>query len=149
MIQVSSEILTFSQRKSPVETQRRSASTADHCRCMFVHVLPRGHANFHAPMVTVLWWTLPFAPISVALTMSRTVDVDAQISQQMVAMWGATDDTPPEELDPREVWWRDRYQQLSNHGYLLRPRYSPQWAPSWRSSNRNWTDSEDSRRLKV
>ena len=61
--------------------------------------------------------------------MSRTVDLNAQISQQMPAMWGTTDRILPEELDPREVWWRDRYKQLSNNGYLLRPRYSPQWVP--------------------
>jgi len=78
--------------------------------------------------------------------MSRTVDVNAQISQRM-AMWATTDRIPPEELDPREVWWRDRYKQLSNYGYLLRPRYSPQWVPSWKTSNKDWTDSEDGKRL--
>ena len=82
--------------------------------------------------------------------MSRTVDEDdAQISQRMIAIWGTADQPSPEELDSREVWWRDRYEQLSNHGYLLRPRYSPQWVPSWKTSNKNWKDSEDSKRLKV
>ena len=81
--------------------------------------------------------------------MSRTADVDDQISQKMVEIWGTTDYTPPETLDPREVWWRDRYEQLSNHGYLLRPRYSPQWTPSWKTSNRDWTDCEDGKRLRV
>ncbi|KAF8120722.1 kinase-like domain-containing protein [Boletus edulis] len=79
--------------------------------------------------------------------MSRTVDVDAQISQKMAEMWGTSDHIPPEELDPREVWWRDRYEQLSNRGYLLRPRYSPQWVPSWKTSNKEWTDCEDGKRL--
>lgn len=81
--------------------------------------------------------------------MSRTAEVGAQISQEMRAMWGTIDHIPPEELDPREVWWRDRYEQLNNRGYLLRPRYSPQWTPSWKTSNREWTDSEDGKRLKV
>ena len=67
----------------------------------------------------------------------------------MLEIWGTTEDILPEELDPREVWWRDRYDQLSNHGYRLRPRYSPQWLPSWKTSNRDWTSSEDSKRLKV
>jgi hypothetical protein len=67
----------------------------------------------------------------------------------MLAMWGTTDRILPEELDPREVWWRDRYKQLSNYGYLLRPRYSPQWVPSWKTSNTDWTDSEDGKRLEV
>ena len=81
--------------------------------------------------------------------MARTADTDAQISQRMLEIWGTTEDIPPEELDPREVWWRDRYDQLSNHGYRLRPRYSPQWLPSWKTSNRDWTSSEDGKRLKV
>ncbi|KAF8441721.1 kinase-like domain-containing protein [Boletus edulis BED1] len=80
--------------------------------------------------------------------MPRTVDVDAQISQKTLSLWGTADDTLPEELDPRELWWRDRYKQLSHRGYLLRPRYSPQWAPSWKTSNRDWLDSEDGKRLK-
>ncbi|KAG6375651.1 hypothetical protein JVT61DRAFT_3221 [Boletus reticuloceps] len=65
--------------------------------------------------------------------MSRTVDVDAQISQQTVGMWGTTDHILPEELDGGGVM--SRYEQLSNHGYLLRSRYSPQWTPSWKTSN--------------
>jgi hypothetical protein len=64
-------------------------------------------------------------------------------------MLETTDPILPEELDPREIWWRDRYKQLSNYGYLLRPRYSPQWVPSWKTSNRDWTDSEDGKRLEV
>ena len=81
--------------------------------------------------------------------MSRTLDEDAQISNKMVSVWGTADHILPEELDPREVWWRDRYEQLSSHGYLLRPRYSPRWVPSWKTSNRHWTDSEDGKRLEV
>lgn len=81
--------------------------------------------------------------------MSPTGDVDAQISQKTLELWGTTSQTLPEELDPREVWWRDRYEQLKNHGYLLRPRYSPQWVPSWKTSRRDWMDSEDGKRLKV
>ena len=81
--------------------------------------------------------------------MSRTVEADAQFSQNVLEVWGTTDRIPPEELDPREAWWRDRYKQLNNLGYLLRPRYSPQWVPSWKTSNRNWRDCEDGKRLEV
>ncbi|KAF8421143.1 kinase-like domain-containing protein [Boletus edulis BED1] len=62
-------------------------------------------------------------------------------------MWETAARLLPEELDPREVWWRDRYQRLAKQGYLLRPRYSPQWVPSWKSSNRHWKDTEDGKRL--
>ena len=81
--------------------------------------------------------------------MSRTAHADAQISQKILEIWGTSDRTPAEELDSREVWWRDRYHQLHDHGYLLRPRYSPQWVPSWKTSNRDSEDSEDGQRLKV
>lgn len=30
-----------------------------------------------------------------------------------------------------ELYWRDRYQLLAARGYTLRPRYHPQWKPSW------------------
>lgn len=30
-----------------------------------------------------------------------------------------------------ELFWRDRYNLLSDRGYQLRPRYHPQWIPSW------------------
>ncbi|KAG9308566.1 kinase-like domain-containing protein [Chiua virens] len=80
--------------------------------------------------------------------MSRTVEVDAQISQEMHQIYGTSDGIPPEELDPREVWWRDRYIRLHDHGYLLRSRYSPQWIPSWKTSKKNWRDAEDGKRLK-
>ena len=81
--------------------------------------------------------------------MSRTAELDAEISDLMIEVWGTSDPTPPEQLDAREVWWRDRYDQLNNYGYLLRPRYSPQWVPSWKSSSRGWKDCEDGKRLKV
>lgn len=81
--------------------------------------------------------------------MSRTAELDAEISQKVLEMWGTTNGIPPEELDPREVWWRDRYNQLKSYGYLLRPRYNPDWVPSWRTTNTNRTNSEDGKRLEV
>ncbi|THH17231.1 hypothetical protein EUX98_g9169 [Antrodiella citrinella] len=34
-------------------------------------------------------------------------------------------------LHDGEVQWRDRYLFLEEHGYVLRPRYHPEWKPSW------------------
>ncbi|KAN0137417.1 hypothetical protein V8E53_004862 [Lactarius tabidus] len=34
-----------------------------------------------------------------------------------------------------ETWWRDRYDDIDNCGYRLRPRYHPRWASLWRGSN--------------
>lgn len=81
--------------------------------------------------------------------MSRTAEVNDQISQGIAEIWGTNDPIPPEELDPREIWWRDHYNQLSNRGYLLRPRYSPQWVPSWKTSKNGCKTSEDGMRLEV
>ncbi|KAE9392784.1 hypothetical protein BT96DRAFT_924531, partial [Gymnopus androsaceus JB14] len=37
------------------------------------------------------------------------------------------------ELSETEIFWRDHYDWLKEHGYQLRPRYQPNWVPSWRS----------------
>jgi hypothetical protein len=48
-----------------------------------------------------------------------------------------------ETLDEFEVYWRDRYVWLKQSGYLLRPRYAPEWVPSWRGTDKSWLDCED------
>ncbi|KAJ7450494.1 hypothetical protein B0H11DRAFT_2331022 [Mycena galericulata] len=34
-------------------------------------------------------------------------------------------------LEPDEPFWHDHYKWLKELGYLLRPRYKPDWVPSW------------------
>lgn len=34
-------------------------------------------------------------------------------------------------LQPWEVAWRDRFDALKAKGYVLRPRFRPDWQPSW------------------
>ena len=41
------------------------------------------------------------------------------------------DSDPEEILLPQEKWWRRRYEYLEKRGYRLRPRYEPNWKPSW------------------
>lgn len=41
----------------------------------------------------------------------------------------------PATLHPGEIWWRDRYQVLLDNGYQLRPRFRPDWKPSWQGKN--------------
>ncbi|KAG6822717.1 hypothetical protein H0H92_012829, partial [Tricholoma furcatifolium] len=56
---------------------------------------------------------------------------------------------PPEgipkdgELSVNEVFWRQHYQVFKNHGYTLRPRYRPDWIPSWWNNTKYWMDCED------
>ncbi|KAH9970476.1 kinase-like domain-containing protein [Russula compacta] len=42
-----------------------------------------------------------------------------------------------------ERWWRDHYYGIEDHGYELRPRYHPDWKPSWRRSGRDFFSMED------
>ncbi|OSC97558.1 hypothetical protein PYCCODRAFT_1376921 [Trametes coccinea BRFM310] len=47
------------------------------------------------------------------------------------------------DLLPSEVPWKDRYRWLKGRGYDLRPRYSPDWEPSWLNTNLNAEFCED------
>jgi hypothetical protein len=42
-----------------------------------------------------------------------------------------------------ERWWREHYDEIAEHGYKLRPRYHPQWQPSWLTSGKNFYSVED------
>ncbi|OCH90192.1 hypothetical protein OBBRIDRAFT_826066 [Obba rivulosa] len=50
---------------------------------------------------------------------------------------------PPEVLLSREIWWRDHQPWFKECGYLLRPRYAPDWVPSWEGTNKYPMDCED------
>ena len=39
--------------------------------------------------------------------------------------------------------WRDRYDEIAEHGYELRPRYRPNWQPSWLKSGKDFYTVED------
>ena len=42
-----------------------------------------------------------------------------------------------------ERWWRDRYNEIAEQGYQLRPRYHPNWQPSWLKSGKDFYTAED------
>ncbi|KAL5530888.1 hypothetical protein ACEPAG_3764 [Sanghuangporus baumii] len=42
-----------------------------------------------------------------------------------------------------EIAWRDRYEMLESHGYRLRPRYHPNWRPSWLDTRKPVSHHED------
>ncbi|KAI0358593.1 hypothetical protein OH77DRAFT_1449137 [Trametes cingulata] len=46
-------------------------------------------------------------------------------------------------LDFQERFWRDHQKWLEERGYLLRPRYRPDWVPSWKGTKRDPEDCED------
>lgn len=47
-------------------------------------------------------------------------------------------------LLPHEIFWRERYVFLESRGYKLRPRFDPNWVPSWIGTNRDPDFCEDS-----
>ncbi|KAH9071106.1 hypothetical protein EDB83DRAFT_315049 [Lactarius deliciosus] len=49
----------------------------------------------------------------------------------------------PELLFASECWWRDRYNDIVEQGYRLRPRYHPQWEPSWLKTGKEFYTVED------
>ncbi|KAG6826033.1 hypothetical protein H0H92_001363, partial [Tricholoma furcatifolium] len=48
------------------------------------------------------------------------------------------------ELAPGEFLWRKHCQFLKDRGYTLRPRYQPDWRPSWLTTSKQWWECEDS-----
>ena len=50
-----------------------------------------------------------------------------------------------EQLASPELWWSQHYQWFKDNGYLLRPRYAPDWVPSWRGTKKNGFMCEDGR----
>ncbi|KAI9432584.1 kinase-like domain-containing protein [Lactarius indigo] len=42
-----------------------------------------------------------------------------------------------------ERWWGDRYDDIAERGYMLRPRYRPQWEPSWLKTGKDFYTVED------
>ncbi|KIJ07482.1 hypothetical protein PAXINDRAFT_173469 [Paxillus involutus ATCC 200175] len=77
----------------------------------------------------------------------QQAEADRRIAQKEVLAFGTNTHFSPEELDDREVWWRSHYEELKARGYLLRPRYSPDWVPSWKTSKKDWVECEDGKRL--
>ncbi len=46
-------------------------------------------------------------------------------------------------LFPDEFFWRAHYTWLQDQGYLLRPRYHPNWTPSWHGTKKDADECED------
>lgn len=47
-------------------------------------------------------------------------------------------------LQPKEYWWRDHQKWLEEKGYMLRPRFRPEWVPSWGEGEDIFFKNEDS-----
>ena len=52
-------------------------------------------------------------------------------------------------LREHEYYWRDRQVWLAERGYMLRPRYKPDWKPSWLGTKKPFIFCEDSKAIIV
>ncbi|KAJ8588515.1 hypothetical protein M405DRAFT_882102 [Rhizopogon salebrosus TDB-379] len=68
-------------------------------------------------------------------------------AQREFEAFGAERERRPGALSASEVWWCQQYQWLKARGYLLRPRYAPEWIPSWDGSQRDPFSCEDGQGL--
>ncbi|EGO22424.1 hypothetical protein SERLADRAFT_473222 [Serpula lacrymans var. lacrymans S7.9] len=68
-----------------------------------------------------------------------------EFEERALQVFGAPLSTIPGTIRSGELWWCKHYQWLKDVGYLLRPRYSPDWVPSWQGTKKDWMDCEDSR----
>lgn len=53
------------------------------------------------------------------------------------------------QLRGHEMAWRDKQRFLEERGYMLRPRFHPEWVPSWISNGQNPMLQEDFHHLPV
>ena len=53
------------------------------------------------------------------------------------------------EIGGPETWWVERQQALEHAGYMLRPRYRPDWIPSWAGTDKLPLNFEDGHRQLV
>src|SRR5882724_11126383 len=61
---------------------------------------------------------------------------------ELRATWNHRDST---QLKPPEHFWTDHQKWLESRGYMLRPRFRPDWVPSWRGTNKFYFSCEDGR----
>ncbi|KAG2101353.1 uncharacterized protein F5147DRAFT_581638 [Suillus discolor] len=69
--------------------------------------------------------------------------LEALRAQKYLAVFGVEYTPPTGALSETETWWSQQYQWLRDQGYLLRPRYAPEWVPSWEGSKRSSSGCED------
>lgn len=68
----------------------------------------------------------------------------ALLAQLESAVFGDLSTNKDGQLTEPELWWSRHYLWLKDSGYLLRPRYAPDWTPSWQGTKKNWVLCEDS-----
>ena len=50
-------------------------------------------------------------------------------------------------LESNEAWWMEHQKWLEEKGYMLRPRYRPEWVPSWEKKGKKEPGNAEDRRV--
>ena len=70
---------------------------------------------------------------------------DSLRAQRELEVFGASSDSTGDgKLTTIEKWWSQHFEWLKGSGYLLRPRYAPNWIPSWHGTGKSMLLCEDS-----
>ena len=100
--------------------------------------------NTRAPLVSALCSAaavgIVFPKFSLPLFLSLFFVVPAL---RLLLMASQQTDISEGALFSLEKFWRDRYEWLQHSGYSLRPRYKPNWIPSWRGTDKSYYECED------
>ena len=83
---------------------------------------------------------IPIRPGKQETEINREQETLAQLEHAVFGSMPAIEDG---QLTEPELWWSQHYHWLKDCGYLLRPRYSPDWTPSWKNTKKSWVLCED------
>ncbi|KAH7917813.1 hypothetical protein BV22DRAFT_1200202 [Leucogyrophana mollusca] len=78
-----------------------------------------------------------------ARQVAESEQIEAAVARLERDTFREASEVTPETLGNGELWWHNHYQWLKDHGYLLRPRYTPDWVPSWKTNKKSWHTCED------
>ena len=74
---------------------------------------------------------------------SPTTDKTPSPPRKRKKLFGAPAVYYPPTLSPSEKLWRERFNFLNHRGYILRPRYQPNWTPTLLGNGRHYHSGED------
>lgn len=106
--------------------------------CLDVLAPSEGHSS---PRVTVF----AFCMVRLAKTESKAQKDDEEQPrlQQERRIFDVPAPLDVNQLAPNEIWWSQHFDWLKDRGYLLRPRYAPNWVPSWKGTKKDRFVCED------
>jgi len=114
--------------------------------CNGVHEGPYLEVFGHVAFILLLY---KFVAIDIFMKLRKaTQEAESGLFSELLAQLGRdAPDTEPSDTVPlseNELWWTRHFQWLKDCGYLLRPRYAPDWVPSWRGTKKGRYSCEDS-----